>query len=76
MTVIIVCLVAYLAVTRKDVQRDKAAASRPRQDAPIAGRSRSLVVRVLLWLLLLLAAVVVFFSVGYLIGPHFISHVL
>jgi uncharacterized membrane-anchored protein len=30
MTVIIVCLVAYLAVTRKDVQRDKSEASGPR----------------------------------------------
>ena len=76
LTSIIACLVAYLAVTRKDVQRDKAEANRPRQEAPDAGRSRGLVVRVLVWLLLLLAAVVVFFSVGYFIGPHFISHVL
>jgi uncharacterized membrane-anchored protein len=76
LTSIIACLVAYLAVTRKDVQRDKAEANRPRQEAPIAGRSRSLVVRVLLWLLLLLAAVVAFFFIGYLIGPHFVSHVL
>jgi uncharacterized membrane-anchored protein len=77
MTVLIVCLVAYLAVTRKDVQRDKAKSGRPpRREVATTSGSAGLSVRVLLWLLLLVAALVVFFAVGYLIGPHLISHVL
>ena len=76
LTVIIVCLVAYLAATRKDVQGDRTKAHRPQKETPIARGSPGLSVRVLVWLALLLAVLVVFFSVGYLIGPHFVSHVL
>ena len=76
MTVLIVGLVAYLAVTRKDVQPGQAGDARPRERVSGHRGSAGLLVRVLLWLLLLVAALVVFFSVGYLVGPHFISHVL
>ncbi len=38
------------------------------------GESR-LIVRVLLWLLFLLAAAVVAFFVGFLVGPYIVSHV-
>jgi hypothetical protein len=31
---------------------------------------------VLFWLLCLVAALVAFFFIGYLIGPHFVTHVL
>ena len=36
----------------------------------------SLIVRLLLWLLFLLAAAVVAFFVGYLVGPYVVSHLL
>ena len=59
MTVLIVCLVAYLAVTLKDVQRDREVTNRSRREASPAPGSAGLAVRVLLWLLLLVAAMVV-----------------
>ena len=76
MTVAIVGLVAYLAVTRKDVQPSEAGTVRRRERVAAPRRSRGLLVRVAFWLLLLVAALVVFFFAGYLVGPHFISHVL
>jgi uncharacterized membrane-anchored protein len=76
MTVMIVCLVAYLSVTQKDVQRDRSDTKRPRERTSPVARSRGLLVRVAFWLMVLVAALVIFFSVGYLIGPHFLSHVL
>ena len=76
MTVLIVCLVTYLAVTRKDVPDDREVTNRPQREASPAPGSAGLAVRVLLWLLLLVAAMVVFFAAGYLLGPHFVSHVL
>ena len=76
LTTIIVCLVAYLAITRKDVQRADSEAHRPRRETSVAPRSHGLMVRVLLWLLVLFAAMVAFFFIGYLFGPHFVSHVL
>ena len=76
MTAMIVCLVAYLAVTHKDVQPGEARPVRRRQRVSARRGSASLLVRVLLWLLLLVVALVVFFWAGYLVGPHFISHVL
>ena len=76
MTVLIVGLVAYLAVTRKDVQPGRVGDTRPRERVSTTRGSAGLLVRVLLWLLLLVAALVVFFTAGYLMGPHFISHVL
>ncbi len=42
----------------------------------MARGSSSLIVRLLLWLLFLVAAAVVAFFVGYLIGPYFVTHVL
>jgi hypothetical protein len=36
----------------------------------------SLIVRLLLWLLFLVAAAVVAFFIGYLVGPYIVSHVL
>ena len=50
LTVIIVCLVAYLAVTRKDVQGDRTKAHRPRGEASLGRGSPGLTVRVLVWL--------------------------
>ncbi len=42
----------------------------------MARGSSSLIVRLLLWLLFLVAAAVVAFFVGYLIGPYVVTHVL
>ena len=36
----------------------------------------SLIVRLLLWLLFLVAAGVVAFFIGYLVGPYIVGHVL
>ena len=76
MAAMIVCLVAFLAVTRKDVQGVQSKAEKARREASTSqgAHTHSLGVRLLLWLLLFAAALVVFFSVGYLIGPHFVSH--
>ena len=41
----------------------------------MARGSSSLIVRLLLWLLFLVAAAVVAFFVGYLIGPYVVTHV-
>ena len=75
---IIVVLVAYLSVTRRDVQGGRPHRERPVSEpgapASVVYRSHSLGVRVLVWLALLTAAVVVAFVVGYLFGPHFVSH--
>jgi uncharacterized membrane-anchored protein len=76
MTVLIVCLVAYLAVTHKDVQPGEAGTVRRREGVATPRRSQGLLVRVLFWVLLLVAALVVFFFAGYLVGPHIISHML
>jgi uncharacterized membrane-anchored protein len=88
LTTMIVCLVAYLAVTRKDVQRDHQSEARTPRESPaaaerssprgrperrVAERSRGLVVRVLVWMLLLLVALSAFFLIGYLVGPHVVS---
>ncbi len=76
---IIVVLVAYLSVTRRDVQGGRPdpalPVSEPGAPAAVVYRSHSLGVRVLVWLALLTAAVVVAFVVGYLFGPHFVAHV-
>ena len=46
------------------------------QEAKDGPGSSSLIVRLLLWLLFLVAAAVVAFFIGYLIGPYFVTHVL
>jgi len=76
---VIVIMVAYLSVTRVDVQGGRPHRERPVSEpgasAAIVRRSHSLGVRVLAWLALLTAAVVIAFVVGYLFGPHFVTHV-
>ena len=47
-----------------------------REAQAMARGSSSLIVRLLLWLLFLVAAAVVAFFVGYLIGPYVVTHVL
>ena len=81
---LIVAFVVYLDVTRKDVQRagavdlatSRTTAQRRPGRAVAAQRSRGLAVRILVWLAVLVAATAVAFLVGYLIGPHFVAHVL
>ena len=81
---LIVAGVVYLTITRKDVQRvgvgdsvtlGTTAQRRPGR-AAVAQRSHGLAVRILVWLAVLVAATAVAFFVGYLIGPHFVAHVL
>lgn len=76
LSVMIVCLVAYLSVTHKDVPRERPDVNRQREITAPPVRSRSLLLRVLLWLMLLVGALVVFFAVGYLVGPHLLGHIL
>ena len=81
---LIVAFVVYLTITRKDVQRagavdlatSRTTAQRRPGRAVAAQRSRGLAVRILVWLAVLVAATAVAFLVGYLIGPHFVAHVL
>jgi len=89
--VLIVVFVAYLTITRRDVQDARTAraadvrdeqtvhAAPPRlarQRAVTTRRARGLVVRVLVWLVLLMALNALAFLVGYVLGPHFVAHVL
>jgi hypothetical protein len=67
--------VTYLAVTRKNVQRDRSQAPRPARQAATARRPGGLPARVVLWLLLLSAELAAFFFVGYLIGARLIGRV-
>ena len=52
------------------------ARSATREAPAVARGSSSLIVRLLFWLLFLVAAAVVAFFVGYLIGPYVVTHVL
>ncbi len=52
------------------------ARSATREALAVARGSSSLIVRLLFWLLFLVAAAVVAFFVGYLIGPYVVTHVL
>ena len=77
LAILIFALVAYLAVTRADVQGDQVQQPVRHEGATPAARGSSrLIVRLLLWLALLAAAFVAFFVIGYLVGPHFVGHVL